>query len=110
MDIQGKGGTGRSAIFLPVKKNNSHIPNYSVLSKVPILRWCIGKPHKFGPYYRSFLPAVTIVPWESFIAPLKSRNLVGKSDVAAQVCLAEVHSYPALFYSQNLLLLQHRAG
>ena len=96
MDIQGKGRAGRSAIFLPVKKNNSHIPN-SVLSKVPILRWCIGKRHKFGPHYRSFLQAVTIIPWESFIAHLKSRNLVGKSDVAAQVCLAEVHSYPAFF-------------
>jgi hypothetical protein len=104
MDIQGKGWAGKSAIFLPVKKNNSHIPN-SVLSKVPILRWCIGKPHKFGPYYRSFLPAVTMVPWESFIAHLKSRNSVGKSDVTAQVCLAEVHSYPGLFYSRNLLLL-----
>ena len=77
-----------NATFFTIKKNNSHTSN-SVLSKVPLLRWCIVKPHKFGPYYRSFPPAITMVSWESFITHLKTRNSVGKSDVTAQVCLAE---------------------
>lgn len=75
---------------------NSHTFN-SVFSKAPLLKWYRVTPHKFGPNYRPSRPAVRMVSWESFIAHLKSRNSVGKSDVTAQVCFAEVHFYPGLF-------------
>ena len=86
---------GKSATFSMVIKN-SHISNF-VFSKAPLLKWYIVTPHKFGPNYRPSLPAVRMVSWESFIAHLKSRNSVGKTDVTAQDCFAEVHFYPGLF-------------
>ena len=84
-----------------VIKNNSHA-SHSGFSKVVLLKWCRAKPHKFGPYYRPFLLAVTIVSWESFIAQFQSRNSVGKTDVTVRVCLAEAHFYPGLLQSQYL--------